>query len=198
MTRVCYKTEYSMLMKITCGICKHPLPGDACNNHHTLDAFHQTCQASSHRFARAETWAVLQTFSLPLAAAMGCCSFEAYNAPYILHGVKEVSPCKTETVYMDRDFMDTLVAGVMEVRLSVVHTAYLPHVPVTAAWCVGGGEMCGPGRGGSAQKAAGMTASVLLGGTLAGHPSLPSSRRVQQHRTYMRLASAGEHMGHAV
>lgn len=58
----------------------------------------------------------LQTFSLPLAAAMGCCSFEAYNAPYILHGVKEVSPCKTETVYMDRDFMDNLVAGVMEVH----------------------------------------------------------------------------------
>ena len=58
----------------------------------------------------------MQTFSLPLAAAMGCCSFEAYNAPYILHGVKELSPCKTETVYMDRDFMDTLVAGVMEVH----------------------------------------------------------------------------------
>ena len=63
---------------------------------------------------------MLQTFSLPLAAAMGCCSFEAYNAPYILHGVKEVSPCKTETVYMDRDFMDTLVAGVMEVRICIV------------------------------------------------------------------------------
>ena len=136
---------------------------------------------------------MLQTFSLPLAAAMGCCSFEAYNAPYILHGVKEVSPCKTETVYMDRDFMDTLVAGVMEVRLSVVYTAYLPHVPVTAAWCVGGGEMCGGGKGGPAQKVAGMTASLLMGGKLAGHPSLPSSRRVPQHRTFLRLASAGEH-----
>ena len=59
----------------------------------------------------------MQTFSLPLAAAMGGCSFEAYNAPYVLHGVKEVSPCKTETVYMDRGFMDKLVAGVMEARL---------------------------------------------------------------------------------
>ena len=89
----------------------------------------------------------MQTFSLPLAAALGCCSFEAYNSPYVLHGVKEVSPCKTETVYMvrncccpvlpalsriamegrasqralciqDREFMNLLVAGVMEVRTS--------------------------------------------------------------------------------
>ena len=62
------------------------------------------------------THTCMQTFSLPLAAVMGCCSFEAYNAPYVLHGVKEVSPCKTETVYMDRGFMNKLVAGVMEVR----------------------------------------------------------------------------------
>lgn len=34
----------------------------------------------------------LQDFNLPLAVALGACSFEAYNLPYHMYGVKVVTP----------------------------------------------------------------------------------------------------------
>ena len=34
----------------------------------------------------------LQDFNLPLAVALGACSFEAYNLPYHMYGVKVVIP----------------------------------------------------------------------------------------------------------
>ena len=60
----------------------------------------------------------MQKFSLPAAVALGCCSFEAYNAPYKSYGLKEVSPCETETVFMDRDFLSSRISGVLEVSNS--------------------------------------------------------------------------------
>ena len=34
------------------------------------------------------SWLDAQNFSLPLAVALGACSFEAYNLPYQMHGIK--------------------------------------------------------------------------------------------------------------
>lgn len=60
----------------------------------------------------------MQDFSLPAAVVLGCCSFEAYNAPYKSYGLKEVSPCGTETIYMDKEFLSHQICGVLEVGLS--------------------------------------------------------------------------------
>lgn len=58
----------------------------------------------------------VQNFSLSTAVALGCCSFEAYNAPYKQFGVKEVSPCNTEAIFMDKDFLAWRITGVLEVN----------------------------------------------------------------------------------
>lgn len=60
--------------------------------------------------------ALLQDFNLALAATLGACSFEAYNAPYVMHGVKEVDDNHSETVYMHRPFLDRIMVGVLQVR----------------------------------------------------------------------------------
>ena len=57
----------------------------------------------------------MQDFSLATAIVLGCCSFESYNAPYRSFGLKEVSPCKTETIYMDQDFLSDQICGMLEV-----------------------------------------------------------------------------------
>lgn len=56
----------------------------------------------------------LQDFDLATAVALGCCSFEAYNAPYKNYGLKEVSPCKTEIIFMDREFLASRFQGILE------------------------------------------------------------------------------------
>ena len=69
----------------------------------------------------------MQDFSLPTAIALGCCSFEAYNAPYKSYGLKEVSPCGTEAIFMDREFLSGLISGILEVGCSSrchVHSCY--------------------------------------------------------------------------
>ena len=63
----------------------------------------------------------VQKFSLATAVALGCCSFEAYNSPYKSYGLKEVSPCGTEMVFMDRDFLSSRISGVLEVGGSGKH-----------------------------------------------------------------------------
>lgn len=63
----------------------------------------------------------VKDFSLPTAVVLGCCSFEAYNAPYSSHGLKEVSPCGTETIYMDKDFLTKQIVGVLEVYPFCLH-----------------------------------------------------------------------------
>ena len=61
--------------------------------------------------------ACVQDFHLPTAIALGCCSFEAYNAPYCSYGVKEVSPCTSQIIFTDHDFLAKRIQGVLEVRL---------------------------------------------------------------------------------
>jgi hypothetical protein len=68
----------------------------------------------------------LQAFHLPTAVALGHCSFEAYNAPSNIHGLKEVDLHGTETVYMDREFMEEVITGVLALH---VHSAALMHLP---------------------------------------------------------------------
>lgn len=46
---------------------------------------------------------------------MGACAFEAYNVPYQTHGIKQVDGDGAEVVYMDRDFLASIVKGVMQV-----------------------------------------------------------------------------------
>ena len=82
-------------------------------------------------------WA--QDFSLPLACVMGACSFEAYNVPYETHGIKQVDADGAEVVYMDRDFLSSIIQGVMQVwmghalsevpDLFIASTAALPPPP---------------------------------------------------------------------
>jgi len=84
----------------------------------TLECHHRVAKPRNHtlrRYITAILW--LQKFSLATAVALGCCSFEAYNAPYKSYGLKEVSVCGTEMVYMDRDFLSSRMSGVLEVRL---------------------------------------------------------------------------------
>ena len=57
----------------------------------------------------------MQDFNLAMAATMGACSFEAYNAPYRMHGVKEVDDNHSETVYMHRPFLDRIMSGILQV-----------------------------------------------------------------------------------
>ena len=71
---------------------------------------------------------ILQAFDLPTAIVLGCCSFEAYNAPYRSFGVKEVSPCETETIFIDHDFLASRIEGVLEVIVSSVHLEGLLQV----------------------------------------------------------------------
>ena len=59
---------------------------------------------------------------MALAATLGACSFEAYNAPYRIHGVKEVDDNHAETVYMHRPFLDRIMAGILQVRDSGICT----------------------------------------------------------------------------
>ena len=65
---------------------------------------------------------MLKNFSLPAAVVLGCCSFEAYNAPYKSYGLKEVSPCGTEVIYMDADFLSGQISGVLEVSEPCCHS----------------------------------------------------------------------------
>ncbi len=65
---------------------------------------------------------MLKNFSLPAAVVLGCCSFEAYNAPYKSYGLKEVSPCGTEVIYMDADFLSRQISGVLEVSEPCCHS----------------------------------------------------------------------------
>jgi hypothetical protein len=67
-----------------------------------------------------------QAFHLPTAVALGHCSFEAYNAPPVIHGVKEVDSHGTETVYMDREFMEEVVTGVLAVHLDSAALGFEP------------------------------------------------------------------------
>lgn len=76
------------------------------------------CQTVQYTPDRQLTEFQLQDFSLATAVALGCCSFEAYNAPYKSYGLKEVSICGTETVFMDRDFLSSRIHGVLEVSKS--------------------------------------------------------------------------------
>lgn len=46
---------------------------------------------------------------------MGACAFEAYNVPYQTHGINQVDGDGAEVVYMDRDFLASIVKGVMQV-----------------------------------------------------------------------------------
>ena len=67
----------------------------------------------------------VQDFSLPLACVMGACAFEAYNVPYETHGIKQVDADGAEVVYMDRDFLSSIVKGVMQVTWSVFSSNYI-------------------------------------------------------------------------
>jgi len=78
-------------------------------------------QTLQHSPDRQFTQFQLQNFSLATAVALGCCSFEAYNAPYKSYGLKEVSICGTETIFMDRDFLSSRIQGVLEVSKSSSH-----------------------------------------------------------------------------
>eukprot|EP00884_Botryococcus_braunii_P017013 jgi/Botrbrau1/3996/Bobra.0016s0008.1 len=74
------------------------------------------------------TWneEVCPAFHLPTAVALGHCSFEAYNAPPNIHGVKELDPYGTETVYMDREFMEEVVTGVLAIHIDSAALAFQP------------------------------------------------------------------------
>ena len=56
----------------------------------------------------------MQDFNLPLACVMGACSFEAYNVPYETHGIKQIDADGAEVVYMARDFLSSIIKGVMQ------------------------------------------------------------------------------------
>ncbi|BDA48953.1 probable phospholipase A1 EG1, chloroplastic/mitochondrial at C-terminar half [Coccomyxa sp. Obi] len=59
----------------------------------------------------------VENFNLPLAVALGACSFEAYNLPYHMYGVKELHPCGAETLYMDPAYLEEIVEGLMRVHV---------------------------------------------------------------------------------
>lgn len=69
----------------------------------------------------------MQDFSLATAVAMGAASFEAYNPPYSMHGIKEVDDNESETVYMQRPFLDRLMAGVLQVRCLLHRALYVKN-----------------------------------------------------------------------
>ncbi|EIE18845.1 alpha/beta-hydrolase [Coccomyxa subellipsoidea C-169] len=56
-------------------------------------------------------------FNLPLAVALGACSFEAYNLPYHMYGIKELHPCGAETLYMDPAYLEEIVEGLLRVHV---------------------------------------------------------------------------------
>ncbi|KAK9918553.1 hypothetical protein WJX75_004940 [Coccomyxa subellipsoidea] len=59
----------------------------------------------------------VEAFNLPLAVALGACSFEAYNLPYHMYGIKELHPCGAETLYMDPAYLEEIVEGLMRVHV---------------------------------------------------------------------------------
>lgn len=73
-----------------------------------------------------------QAFHLPTAVALGHCSFEAYNAPPAIHGIKEVDPHGTETIYMDREFMEEVVTGVLAVHIDNAALGFQPEEEASA------------------------------------------------------------------
>ncbi|KAK9813880.1 hypothetical protein WJX73_003222 [Symbiochloris irregularis] len=60
---------------------------------------------------------IAEDFNLALAATLGACSFEAYNSPYSMYGLKEVDDNHSETVYMNKAFLNRVVRGVLQVHI---------------------------------------------------------------------------------
>jgi len=56
-------------------------------------------------------------FDLPTAVAMGVCSFEAYNEPGPMVGVAEGSETGTYKVFLDKDYLEERVKGILQVHL---------------------------------------------------------------------------------
>lgn len=91
----------------------------------------------------------VEDFSLATAVAMGAASFEAYNPPYSMHGIKEVDDNESETVYMQRPFLDRLMAGVLQVHLRRAEGLKYPkdkhdkEVSLNPRFLISAGPSCG-------------------------------------------------------
>lgn len=88
---------------------------------------------------------LLQDFNLPLACMMGACSFEAYNVPYETHGIKQVDQDGAEVVYMDRDFLSSIIKGVMQVNSASVLSVHRHKRSDADEFCMASSGHCGLG-----------------------------------------------------
>ena len=110
---------------LTMELCVWPLHMENWNVPKQLNPIHPEKWSDQNKFIWLNgTLLLTQDFSLATAVALGCCSFEAYNCPYKSYGLKEVSPCGTETIFMDRDFLSNQICGILEVKTPLVFITF--------------------------------------------------------------------------